>query len=58
MNKPAVLAAAALAAASSALAQMPVVQLVAGMYVIRAEVANTFDARATGLMFRKSLAAN
>jgi uncharacterized protein len=58
MNKPAVLAAAALAAASSALAQMPVVQLVAGMYLIRAEVANTFDTRATGLMFRKSLAPN
>jgi len=58
MNKPAVLAAAALAAASSALAQMHVVQLVAGMYLIRAEVANTFDTRATGLMFRKSLAPN
>ncbi|HZR67883.1 MAG TPA: DUF192 domain-containing protein [Burkholderiales bacterium] len=58
MNKPAVLAAAALAAASSALAQMPVVQLVAGMYLIRAEVANTLDTRATGLMFRKSLAPN
>jgi hypothetical protein len=58
MNKPAVLAAAALAAASSALAQMPVVQLVAGMYLIRAEVANSFDTRATGLMFRKSLAPN
>ena len=58
MNKPAVLAAAALAAASSALAQMPVVQLVAGMYLIRAEVANTYDTRATGLMFRKSLAPN
>jgi len=58
MNKPAVLAAAALAAASSALAQMPVVQLVAGMYLIRAEVANTFDTRATGIMFRKSLAPN
>ena len=58
MNKPAVLAAAALAVASSALAQMPVVQLVAGMYLIRAEVANTLDTRATGLMFRKSLAPN
>jgi uncharacterized protein len=58
MNKPAILAAIAFAAASSALAQMPVAQLSAGIYLIRAEVANTFDTRATGLMFRKSLAPN
>ncbi len=59
MNSTAVLAAVTLAAAASgALAQMPVVQLSAGMYLVRAEVANTFDSRATGLMFRKSLAQN
>jgi uncharacterized protein len=58
MTKPAILAALALAAASSALAQMPVVQLSAGMYIVRAEVANTFESRATGLMFRKSLGPN
>ncbi len=58
MSKPAILATVAFAAASSALAQMPVVELSAGMYLVRAEVANTFDSRATGLMFRKSLATN
>jgi len=58
MSKPAILATVAFAAASSALAQMPVVELFAGMYLVRAEVANTFDSRATGLMFRKSLATN
>jgi uncharacterized protein len=46
----------ALAAASTtALAQMPVVQLSTGIYLVHAEVASTFDTRATGLMFRKSL---
>jgi uncharacterized protein len=59
MNTRALFAGAALAAAAStALAQMPVMQLSAGMYLVRAEVANTFDTRGTGLMFRKSLAAN
>jgi uncharacterized protein len=48
----------ALAAASAVLAQMPTLQLSAGIYVIRAEVASTFDTRATGLMFRKSLGPN
>jgi uncharacterized protein len=52
------LATLAVAAASGALAQTPTLQLSAGMYLIHAEVANTFDTRATGLMFRKSLAAN
>jgi hypothetical protein len=46
-------------AAAPALAQpLPVVQLNAGMHVIRAEVAADFAARAQGLMHRKSLAAN
>ena len=58
MPRAAVFAAAALAVASSALAQMPVIQLSAGMYLVHAEVANTFETRATGLMFRKSLAPN
>ena len=58
MNKPAIFATVAFTAASSAVAQMPVVQLSAGMYLVRAEVANTFDSRATGLMFRTSLAPN
>jgi uncharacterized membrane protein (UPF0127 family) len=48
----------ALAAASPALAQMPTVQLSAGIHVVRAEVASTYDTRGTGLMFRKSLGAN
>ena len=48
----------ALAAASAALAQMPTVQLSAGIYVLHAEVASTFDTRATGLMFRRSLGPN
>jgi uncharacterized protein len=54
----AVSCAVALAAASSALAQMPVVQLSAGIHLVRAEVASTFDSRGTGLMFRKSLGPN
>jgi uncharacterized protein len=46
-------------AAAPALAQpLPVVQLNAGMHLIRAEVAADFAARAQGLMHRKSLAAN
>jgi uncharacterized protein len=58
MKSNALLAALAMGAAAAALAQMPVLQLSAGMYLVRAEVANTFDTRGTGLMFRKSLAAN
>jgi uncharacterized membrane protein (UPF0127 family) len=58
MGTRAFLATLAVAAASGALAQTPTLQLSAGMYLIHAEVANTFDTRATGLMFRKSLAAN
>ena len=58
MRTRALLATLSLAAASNALAQMPTLQLAAGMYLIHAEVANTFDSRATGLMFRRSMAAN
>ena len=46
-------------AATPALAQpLPTVQLNAGMYLIRAEVAADFATRARGLMHRESLAAN
>jgi uncharacterized membrane protein (UPF0127 family) len=38
--------------------QLPVVQLTAGMHVVRAEVAADFGTRAQGLMNRKSLAPN
>lgn len=48
----------ALALASGARAELPVVQLTAGMHVIRAEVADTFTSRMQGLMYRKSLAQN
>ena len=48
-----------LAIAAPALAQeLPVVQLKAGMHLIRAEVAADFSTRGRGLMFRKSLAPN
>jgi uncharacterized membrane protein (UPF0127 family) len=46
-------------AASAAFAQsLPVVQLNAGMHLIRAEVAADVGTRAQGLMYRKSLAPN
>src|SRR5687767_15103480 len=46
-------------AAVPALAQeLPVVQLKAGMHLIRAEVAADFSTRGRGLMHRKSLAPN
>ena len=38
--------------------QLPVLELNAGIYVIRAEVANSFETRARGLMHRESLAPN
>jgi uncharacterized membrane protein (UPF0127 family) len=47
-----------LMAAETALAQMPVMPLSAGVYLIRAEVAFTFENRAQGLMFRESLGPN
>jgi len=46
-------------AAAPALAQeLPVVQLKAGMHLIRAEVAADYSTRGRGLMHRKSLAPN
>ena len=49
----------AVALAAPALAQeLPAVQLNAGMYLIRAEVAADFASRAQGLMYRKRLAPN
>jgi uncharacterized membrane protein (UPF0127 family) len=46
------------AASGAALGQLPTLELNAGIHLIRAEVAGTFDSRARGLMFRKSLAPN
>jgi uncharacterized membrane protein (UPF0127 family) len=48
----------ALASASAAGQQLPVVQLTAGMHVIRAEVAAEPGTRARGLMHREKLAQN
>lgn len=39
-------------------AQLPAIELNAGIHLIHAEVANTFESRAQGLMFRKYLAPN
>jgi len=44
--------------AAAAHAELPVVQLSAGMHLIRAEVADTFPTRMQGLMHRTSLAPN
>src|SRR5260370_34895116 len=49
------LGAAAWIAASVAFAELPVLELSAGIHLIRAEVAYTFETRAQGLMFRKHL---
>ena len=38
--------------------ELPVISLNAGIHVIRAEVANTFETRARGLMYRESLGPN
>lgn len=46
------------AVAGPAAGQLPTLELSAGIHLIRAEIANTFDARARGLMFRKALGAN
>lgn len=43
---------------ASALAELPAISLNAGIHVIRAEVANTFESRARGLMFREMLGQN
>jgi uncharacterized membrane protein (UPF0127 family) len=45
-------------AAATAFAQLPTVELSAGIHLIRAEVAHTFETRAQGLMFRQSLGPN
>jgi uncharacterized protein len=47
-----------LCAAPALAQQLPVVQLKAGMHLIRAEVAADFSTRGRGLMHRKSLAPN
>jgi uncharacterized protein len=49
---------AALLAPAVALAELPVVQLSAGVHLIRAEVADTFASRMQGLMHRARLAPN
>jgi len=56
MKKFAFLLAALLAAAAHA--QLPVVELTAGMHRVQAEVADNMGARMTGLMHRKSMAQN
>jgi len=45
-------------AAAPALAQQPVLQLNAGMHLIRAEVAADFASRAQGLMYRTAMPSN
>jgi len=47
-----------LVAAPALAQQLPVVQLSAGMHLIRAEVAADYSSRGRGLMHRKSLAPN
>ena len=49
---------AALLYSAAALAQLPSVELKAGMYLIRAEVAADFASRSRGLMHREALAPN
>jgi uncharacterized membrane protein (UPF0127 family) len=56
MKKTAFLLAALLAAAAHA--QLPTVELTAGMHRVQAEVADNMGARMTGLMHRKSMAQN
>ena len=48
----------ALGLSGAAHAELPVVELTAGMHRIRAELADTFPTRIQGLMHRKSLAPN
>src|SRR5882724_12353480 len=55
---PTIAVAAFAIAAQTAFAQSPTMELSAGIHVIRAEVANTFETRAQGLMFRKYLGPN
>jgi len=49
---------AALIAAEAVLAQTPTMEISAGIHVIRAEIAYTYETRAQGLMFRKYLGPN
>ena len=58
--KPILARATALSAfiAATAFAQLPTMELNAGIHLIHAEVANTFESRAQGLMFRKYLGPN
>jgi uncharacterized membrane protein (UPF0127 family) len=44
--------------AGPALAQFPAIELSVGIHLVHAEVANTFETRAQGLMFRRSLGPN
>lgn len=48
----------AMLAAPLALAELPAISINAGLYVIRAEVASTFETRARGLMYRETLGPN
>lgn len=52
------LAGAALSLAAAAQTRLPVLPLNAGIHLVHAEVASTFESRTTGLMHRKSLGAN
>jgi len=54
----AILGWALLSPALPARGQLPVLELNAGIHVIRAEVANSYETRARGLMYRDSLAPN
>jgi len=45
-------------AAPAASAQLPTIELTAGIHLIHAEVANTMESRTQGLMFRKYLGPN
>lgn len=58
MNTRSAVAAAALCLAGAARAELPVVELGAGMHRIRAELADSFATRMQGLMHRRSLAPN
>lgn len=48
----------AILAGGAVFAQLPTMELSAGIYVIRAEIASTFETRMQGLMFRKRLGQN
>jgi len=53
-----VLFCAASIAAKAAIGQSPTVELAAGIHLIRAEIAYTYETRAQGVMFRKYLGPN